>query len=83
MLCLTLCDPWTASGQALLSSTVSQSLLKLMVGCSARADTEGLCCYRGSGRVCVLVTVSSNTLQPPHSPRDARLPVHGVEKSQM
>ena len=28
--CLTLCDPWTAAGQASLSITNSQSLLKLM-----------------------------------------------------
>ena len=27
--CLTLCDPWTAACQASLSSTISQSLLKL------------------------------------------------------
>ena len=43
--CLTLCDPWTATRQASLSFTISQSLLKLMsIELVMPANCFILCC---------------------------------------
>ena len=44
--CLTLCNPWTAAGQAFLSFTISQSLLKLMSIGSMMLSNYLILCHR-------------------------------------